>query len=264
LVGEASRGYSPYGRLQCPGFDACIPRERLAIALDTIITHSRCLLRDSVCKQRAAVRLFDLYLQSHALTQQQWRSASPRSSRRALPSCSLPLASSSKGTQCLYLRPTSSFQSHTCPSYRHAAFQSVSDSEASQQILAKQRLNRPVSPHLGIYKPQITWYGSALNRVTGVTLSGTFYLFGLSYLIAPAFGWHVESASLAASFAAWPAALAIFAKLVASFPFTYHSFNGLRHLMWDMGKGITNKQVQVTGWTVVGLSVVTSFLLALI
>ncbi|KAI4765792.1 hypothetical protein E4T51_01219 [Aureobasidium sp. EXF-12344] len=147
---------------------------------------------------------------------------------------------------------------------RHAAFQSVSDSEASQQILAKQRLNRPVSPHLGIYKPQITWYGSALNRVTGVALSGTFYLFGLSYLIAPAFGWHVESASLAASFAAWPAALAIFAKLVASFPFTYHSFNGLRHLMWDLGKGITNKQVQVTGWTVVGLSVVTSFLLALI
>jgi succinate dehydrogenase (ubiquinone) cytochrome b560 subunit len=121
-----------------------------------------------------------------------------------------------------------------------------------------------VSPHLGIYKPQITWYGSALNRVTGVTLSGAFYVFGLSYLIAPAFGWHVESASLAASFAAWPAALAIFAKLVASFPFTYHSFNGLRHLMWDMGKGISNKQVQVTGWTVVGLSVVTSFVLALI
>ncbi|KAH0284177.1 cytochrome b560 subunit of succinate dehydrogenase [Aureobasidium namibiae CBS 147.97] len=147
---------------------------------------------------------------------------------------------------------------------RHAAFQSVSDSEASQQILAKQRLNRPVSPHLGIYKPQITWYGSALNRVTGVALSGTFYLFGLSYLIAPAFGWHLESASLAASFAAWPAALAILAKLVASFPFTYHSFNGLRHLMWDMGKGISNKQVQVTGWTVVGVSVVTSFILALI
>ncbi|KAG9983711.1 succinate dehydrogenase cytochrome b560 subunit, partial [Aureobasidium melanogenum] len=146
---------------------------------------------------------------------------------------------------------------------RHAAFQSVSDSEASQQILAKQRLNRPVSPHLGIYKPQITWYGSALNRVTGVALSGTFYLFGLSYLVAPAFGWHLESASLAASFAAWPAALAILAKLVASFPFTYHSFNGLRHLMWDLGKGITNKQVQVTGWTVVGLSVLSSLVLAL-
>ncbi|THW04758.1 hypothetical protein D6D23_06859 [Aureobasidium pullulans] len=147
---------------------------------------------------------------------------------------------------------------------RGAAFQTVSDNEASQQILAKQRLNRPVSPHLGIYKPQITWYGSALNRVTGVALSGTFYLFGLSYLIAPAFGWHVESASIAAAFAAWPAALAILAKLVASFPFTYHSFNGLRHLMWDMGKGITNKQVQVTGWSVVGLSVFTSLVLALL
>jgi len=162
------------------------------------------------------------------------------------------------------MRITSYLNLTQCSLNRHAAFQSVSDSEASQQILAKQRLNRPVSPHLGIYKPQITWYGSALNRVTGVALSGTFYLFGLSYLIAPAFGWHLESASLAASFAAWPAALAILAKLVASFPFTYHSFNGLRHLMWDMGKGISNKQVQVTGWTVVGVSVVTSFILALI
>ncbi|THX89857.1 hypothetical protein D6D05_00940 [Aureobasidium pullulans] len=156
---------------------------------------------------------------------------------------------------------------HSQPNYRLASAigqRTVSDNEASQQILAKQRLNRPVSPHLGIYKPQITWYGSALNRVTGVALSGTFYLFGLSYLIAPAFGWHVESASIAAAFAAWPAALAILAKLVASFPFTYHSFNGLRHLMWDMGKGITNKQVQVTGWSVVGLSVFTSLVLALL
>ena len=46
-----------------------------------------------------------IYTYNHlALTQQQWRSASPRSSRRALPSCSLPPVSSSKGTQCLYSR----------------------------------------------------------------------------------------------------------------------------------------------------------------
>ena len=147
--------------------------------------------------------------------------------------------------------------------YRSAAFQSMSDSEASQQILAKQRLARPVSPHLAIYKPQITWYGSALNRVTGVAASGAFYAFGLAYLVAPVLGWHVETASIAAAFGAWPFALKVFAKFAASMPFTYHSFNGLRHLMWDFGAGLTNKQVQVTGWSVVGISVVSSLFLAL-
>lgn len=137
------------------------------------------------------------------------------------------------------------------------------DGDAANQILAKQRLHRPVAPHLGIYKAQVTWYLSALNRVTGLALSGPLYIFSLSYLAAPVFGWHLESASLAAAFGAWPVAAKVLTKLLISLPFTFHSFNGLRHLMWDFGKGISNKQVQVTGWSVVGISAVTSLLLAL-
>ncbi|KAK8209161.1 hypothetical protein M8818_003856 [Zalaria obscura] len=140
--------------------------------------------------------------------------------------------------------------------------QTIDSDEAAHQILAKQRLNRPVSPHLGIYRPQITWYASALNRITGCVLSGGFYVFGAAYLVAPVLGWHLESASLAAAFASWPVAAKFLTKLIVSFPFTFHSFNGLRHLMWDLGRGISNKQVQVTGWTVVGLSTFTSLLLA--
>ncbi|KAF1346091.1 hypothetical protein BDV97DRAFT_35113 [Delphinella strobiligena] len=138
----------------------------------------------------------------------------------------------------------------------------MADDEASRQILAKQRLNRPVAPHLGIYKPQVTWYLSALNRVTGVALSGPLYLFGLAYLAAPAFGWHLESTSIAAAFGAWPVAAKFLTKFLISLPFTFHSLNGLRHLAWDFTVGITNKQVQVTGWTVVGLTAITSTLLA--
>jgi len=140
----------------------------------------------------------------------------------------------------------------------------ISDSEASTQILAKQRLNRPVAPHLGIYQPQITWYGSALNRVTGVFLSGGLYLFGAAYLIAPAVGWHLESAAMAASFAAWPVALKVLAKFTVAMPFTYHSFNGLRHLVWDTASMITNGQVQKTGWAVVGVSVVSALALCFV
>lgn len=137
------------------------------------------------------------------------------------------------------------------------------EGEAADQILAKQRLHRPVAPHLGIYQPQITWYLSSLNRITGVALSGGLYLFGLAYLASPAFGWHLESASLATAFAAWPVALKFATKALLAFPFTFHSFNGIRHLMWDFTVGLTNKQVQLTGWSVVGLTAVTSALLAL-
>ncbi|KAM0723884.1 hypothetical protein Q7P37_000874 [Cladosporium fusiforme] len=147
---------------------------------------------------------------------------------------------------------------------RHAATQSISDAEASQQILAKQRLNRPVAPHLSIYKPQITWYGSALNRVTGVALSGAFYAFGALYLVAPTIGWHLESSVIAASFAAWPLVLKVLAKMTVALPFTYHSLNGLRHLAWDTASMINNKQVQQTGWAVVGLSVVSALALAFV
>ncbi|KAJ9617010.1 hypothetical protein H2200_000731 [Cladophialophora chaetospira] len=127
-----------------------------------------------------------------------------------------------------------------------------------QEILASQRLNRPISPHLSIYKPQITWYGSALNRITGATLSGVIYAYGALYLVSPLFGWHLESASLAAAFASWPIIAKVLVKASVAFPFTYHSFNGLRHLVWDTGAAFTNKQVIYTGWTVVGLSVVSA------
>ncbi|KAH7071400.1 mitochondrial succinate dehydrogenase cytochrome b560 subunit C [Paraphoma chrysanthemicola] len=134
---------------------------------------------------------------------------------------------------------------------------STTSNEAAE-ILAKQRLNRPVSPHLSIYKPQITWYGSALNRVTAIILSGSFYIFGFAYLAAPYTGWHLETQSMVAAVAAWPAAVKIGLKSFFAFPFFYHSINGLRHLAWDLGVGFKNTQVIRTGWTAVGLTVACS------
>ncbi|KAI2085763.1 cytochrome b subunit of succinate dehydrogenase, Sdh3p [Ophidiomyces ophidiicola] len=133
-----------------------------------------------------------------------------------------------------------------------------------KQLLARQRLNRPVSPHLAIYRPQITWYLSALNRITGSVLSGGMYVFAAAYLVAPAVGWHLESASLVAAFGALPIAAKFALKFGVAMPFTFHCLNGVRHLIWDMGKKLNNKQVISTGWTVVGLSVASAFALALI
>lgn len=53
-------------------------------------------------------------------------------------------------------------------------------------------------------------------------------------------------------------------KFGVALPFTYHSWNGVRHLVWDSGRQFGNRQVQVEGWAVVGLSVATSAVLAVV
>lgn len=139
----------------------------------------------------------------------------------------------------------------------HPPVATVSQDEA-YKLLAEQRTHRPVSPHLGIYKPQVTWIPSAMNRITGSILSGGLYVFGAAYLVAPVMGWHLESASMAAAVAAWPVAAKVLTKFLIAWPFTFHSLNGFRHLAWDTGSTLTNKQVIVTGWFVIGLSFFTA------
>merc|ERR1711988_2063701 len=115
------------------------------------------------------------------------------------------------------------------------------------EILAKQRLNRPVSPHLGIYKMNQTWLGSsAWTRITGCALSGG------SYLVAPLFGWHLESASLAAAFAGMPFIVNGGIKFLLGFPFAMHFFNGVKHLVLDTGRGFAKAsvvRVETAAWT---------------
>lgn len=94
-------------------------------------------------------------------------------------------------------------------------------------------------------------------------LAGSFYLFGIGYLAAPALGLNLGSASLAAGFAAWPIAAKVATKFLLSTPFTFHAFAGVRHLVWDTGRAFSNQAVIKTGWTVVGLSVASSLYLSI-
>jgi succinate dehydrogenase (ubiquinone) cytochrome b560 subunit len=110
----------------------------------------------------------------------------------------------------------------------------------------------------------MTWYASITHRITGSILSGGFYIFGSAYLVAPLLGWHLDSASLVAAFASWPVALKVAAKFSVALPFTFHSFNGFRHLAWDMGKTMTNSMINKTGWTVTAISVVSALYLAVL
>lgn len=82
--------------------------------------------------------------------------------------------------------------------------------------------------------------------------------------MSPAFGWHLESASLAEWFGGMGAVTKFVVKFGIAMPFCFHSFNGVRHLVWDTGREFGTKQVIRTGWAVVGLTVVCSGALAYI
>ncbi|PLB52575.1 hypothetical protein P170DRAFT_402874 [Aspergillus steynii IBT 23096] len=128
--------------------------------------------------------------------------------------------------------------------------------------LAQQRLKRPVSPYFSIYRPQITWVVSITTRITGIALSGGMYLFATAYLLSPVTGWDIGSESLATSFSSLSQVAAFALKFGVALPFTFHCFNGVCHLVWDTGRGLRNKQVNRSGWAVVGTSSVAAALLA--
>ncbi|KAK3359607.1 hypothetical protein B0T25DRAFT_533382 [Lasiosphaeria hispida] len=130
-------------------------------------------------------------------------------------------------------------------------------------ILAKQRLARPVSPHLDIYDKSQTYFGGSIwNRITGSIFSGGLYVFGSAYLIAPLVGWHLESASIAAAVGALPFALKGGLKFLLAWPFAFHCLNGTRHLVYDLGVGFQRRTIAKGGWYVWGASIVGGVYLA--
>jgi len=112
---------------------------------------------------------------------------------------------------------------------------------------------RPLSPHLQVYKPQITTTLSILHRISGIVLSlGAFVL--VWWLLAVAEGGDAY-ARAAACFGSAFGKLALFGF---SFALMYHLFNGIRHLLWDAGWGFEIKQVYRSGYTVVALALLST------
>ena len=104
---------------------------------------------------------------------------------------------------------------------------------------------RPRSPHLGIYRWQITMTMSILHRATGVALAvGTLAL--VYWLVAAGMGPD-SYADAQAFFGSW---LGQFLLWGWTFSLFYHLSNGIRHLAWDAGWGFEIKMVYITGYTV--------------
>ena len=115
---------------------------------------------------------------------------------------------------------------------------------------------RPVSPHIQIYRPQLTSLLSILHRATGL-----FLVLGLilicSWLVCVALG--EESFRLFNSMGSTLVGKIFSLGLV--FSLVYHSFNGIRHLVWDFGYGFELKSVYLSGGIVFLLSIVVTLLI---
>ncbi|HLS68795.1 MAG TPA: succinate dehydrogenase, cytochrome b556 subunit [Kiloniellales bacterium] len=105
---------------------------------------------------------------------------------------------------------------------------------------------RPLSPHLQVYRPQLTSVMSVTHRFTGIALAvGTLLL--VYWLAAAAAG--PEAFARAQGFVgSWFGILLLFGWTVALF---YHLCNGIRHLFWDAGYGFELPQAYASGWAVV-------------
>lgn len=110
--------------------------------------------------------------------------------------------------------------------------------------------NRPLSPHLQIYKPQLTSVLSISHRISGVALSvGTLLL--VAWIVGTAKG--PDTFAIVSGFLRSPIGLLLlFGWSVALF---YHLANGIRHLFWDAGYGYDIDNAYRSGWIVVGATV---------
>lgn len=115
--------------------------------------------------------------------------------------------------------------------------------------------NRPLSPHLQVYRPQLTSVMSILHRLTGILLSAGAVLV-VAWLLALAAG--PEAFARVTGWLATPPVLVLLVAWTAAL--FYHLLNGMRHLCWDAGWLLELPATYASGWTVVAGTVVLTLL----
>jgi succinate dehydrogenase / fumarate reductase cytochrome b subunit len=105
---------------------------------------------------------------------------------------------------------------------------------------------RPLSPHLQVYRPQLTSITSIAHRITGIGLSaGTLLLV-----------WWLVAASIGPDYFALVSGVmgSIIGQLIMfcfTFALMYHLCNGIRHLFWDAGYGFELETAYKSGYAAV-------------
>lgn len=114
------------------------------------------------------------------------------------------------------------------------------------------KLDRPLSPHLGIYKPQISSTLSIMHRASGV----------VNFIGLLAFVWWIVGVTFSpqSPMESWvwsffSSSIGHFILIAWSFSMFFHFCTGMRHLMWEAGVGFSIKAMELSGWIAVAMSV---------
>lgn len=111
--------------------------------------------------------------------------------------------------------------------------------------------NRPLSPHLLIYKPQLTSMMSISHRLSGAALSAGSLLavwWVVALATGPAYYAFVQALMLSV-----PGQIVMFGFSAAIF---YHLSNGVRHILWDFGYCLSLEGVYRSGYAVMVSTVI--------
>ena len=111
--------------------------------------------------------------------------------------------------------------------------------------------HRPLSPHLQVYRPQLTSVLSITHRATGIGLSFGIILL-ITWLVAAAAGVNYFN-MVNSVITSWFGKLVLLGFTWALF---YHLCNGIRHLFWDAGFGFELSTVYKSGYATIAGSII--------
>jgi succinate dehydrogenase / fumarate reductase cytochrome b subunit len=121
---------------------------------------------------------------------------------------------------------------------------------------AKLGAERPLSPHLSIYRPMLTMMMSIAHRVSGAANAVGFLLLTW-WLVAIAAGPE-QYAVVSAFFGSIAGRVLLF---LFSWSLIHHMLGGIRHLIWDTGHGLDKTSIEVFAWaTIIGSTTLTVLL----
>ena len=107
-------------------------------------------------------------------------------------------------------------------------------------------VQRPLSPHLQVYKWPVSMALSIGHRISGVGLAiGTLLM--TWWLVAAA----LSDGAFAAVQGVLSSVIGVLALMAWTAALIFHLFSGIRHLMWDIGLGFDDRSYRTSGWTVV-------------
>ena len=121
--------------------------------------------------------------------------------------------------------------------------------------MGKARLGaeRPLSPHLQIYRPMLTMMMSIAHRISGTANAAGFVLLAM-WLVAIAAGPQAY-AQVSSVFASIPGRIVLF---LFTWSLVHHMLGGIRHLIWDTGRGLDRTSIEVFAWfTIIGSTALT-------